>query len=99
MISAESGATSGRSTSANLSSAIKFSIEMLAMEGKKSIRITPKVQEMTRAERTANLIAVVLPFAALLAAVVVLWNHGITTVDVAVMVAMYLVTALGITVG
>ncbi len=54
---------------------------------------------MTRTERTANLIAVVLPFAAFVAAIALLWNHGIGTVDIAVFGGMYLATALGITIG
>jgi stearoyl-CoA desaturase (Delta-9 desaturase) len=54
---------------------------------------------MTRAERAANLIAVVLPFAAFLAAIAVFWNHGVSSVDLAVFAGMYLSTALGITIG
>jgi stearoyl-CoA desaturase (delta-9 desaturase) len=54
---------------------------------------------MTRTEKTVNLFAVVLPFAATLAAVVLLWNSVVHPADLAILAAMYLLTALGITVG
>ncbi|MGP0050310.1 MAG: acyl-CoA desaturase [Solirubrobacteraceae bacterium] len=54
---------------------------------------------MTRTERTANLLGVVVPFLGVLAAIVLLWNRWVDLTDVAIMVVMYLVTATGITVG
>ena len=54
---------------------------------------------VTRTEKIANLGAVVVPFAAVLAAVPLLWNSLVGWSDLAVMAAMYLLTALGITVG
>jgi stearoyl-CoA desaturase (Delta-9 desaturase) len=54
---------------------------------------------MTRAERIANLIGVVLPFVGLLAAVVLLWNRAIDLVDVAIMAVTYLLFAFGVTIG
>ena len=54
---------------------------------------------MTRTEKTVNLAAVALPFAATLAAVVLLWNRVVHPADLAILAAMYLLTALGITVG
>ncbi|MGZ5334768.1 MAG: acyl-CoA desaturase [Solirubrobacterales bacterium] len=54
---------------------------------------------MTRTEKIANLGAVVVPFAAVLAALPLLWNSLVGWSDLAVMAAMYLLTALGITVG
>jgi stearoyl-CoA desaturase (delta-9 desaturase) len=54
---------------------------------------------MTRSERTANLLGVVVPFLGVLAAIVLLWNRWVDLTDVAIMVVMYLVTAAGITVG
>jgi len=54
---------------------------------------------MTRAERTVNLVAVVVPFAGFMAAIVLLWNHAIGAVDLAVFAGMYLLSALGITIG
>ena len=57
------------------------------------------MNEMTNNEKLVNLGAVVLPFAATLLAVVLLWNSLVSATDLAIMAAMYLLTALGITVG
>src|SRR6202046_5261098 len=54
---------------------------------------------MTRAERTANLLGVVVPFAGVLAAIVLLWNRAVDGTDLAILAAMYLITAVGVTVG
>lgn len=54
---------------------------------------------MTRAERIANIAAVLLPFIGFCAAVTVFWGRGVGLADLAVMVAMYLLTALGVTIG
>ena len=54
---------------------------------------------MTRAERYANLAGVVVPFAGILIAIVLLWNSWVDWIDLAIFAAMYLVTAGGITVG
>jgi stearoyl-CoA desaturase (delta-9 desaturase) len=54
---------------------------------------------MTRAEKIANLIAVVLPFAATAAAIGLLWNDLVSATDLAILAAMYVVTGLGVTVG
>ncbi len=54
---------------------------------------------MSRLERGANLAAVVIPFIAFAAAVVLLWQQAVGPVDLALLAGMYLVTALGITVG
>jgi len=55
--------------------------------------------EMTRTEKAANLGAVVLPFAATLAAAALFWNRLVSPVDLAIATAMYLLTSIGITVG
>jgi len=55
--------------------------------------------EMTRLEKGANLGAVVVPFAATLAAIVLLWNSIVTPADLIIAAVMYLFTAVGITVG
>jgi stearoyl-CoA desaturase (Delta-9 desaturase) len=55
--------------------------------------------EMTRAEKVANLGAVVVPFLATLVAVGFLWNDLVGPTDLAIAAAMYLLTAIGITVG
>jgi stearoyl-CoA desaturase (delta-9 desaturase) len=54
---------------------------------------------VTRAGKLTNLGAVVVPFAATLAAVVLLWGRAVSWPDLALFAAMYVVTALGITVG
>jgi stearoyl-CoA desaturase (Delta-9 desaturase) len=54
---------------------------------------------MTRAERIANLGGVVVPFAGVLVAVVLLWNRAVDGTDLAILAAMYMATGLGITVG
>ena len=55
--------------------------------------------EMTKVEKAVNIGAVVLPFAATVAAIALLWNSLVSGTDLAIAVAMYLVTAIGITVG
>ena len=54
---------------------------------------------MGRLEKSVNLAAVVIPFVAAIAAMTLLWNRLVSPADLAIMAAMYLVTALGITVG
>src|SRR6266516_3345181 len=54
---------------------------------------------MTRVEKAANLGAVVVPSLATVAAVLLLWNSLVSPADLAIAAAMYLLTALGITVG
>jgi stearoyl-CoA desaturase (delta-9 desaturase) len=55
--------------------------------------------EMTRAEKAVNLGAVVVPFLATLVAIVLLWNSLVSATDLAIAAIMYLLTAIGITVG
>jgi stearoyl-CoA desaturase (delta-9 desaturase) len=54
---------------------------------------------MTRAERTANLIGVVVPFLGLLAAIVLLWNEWVDVTDLAILAFTYLLFGFGVTVG
>ena len=54
---------------------------------------------MTRSERFANLLGVVVPFAGVLAAIVLLWNRAVDATDLAILLVMYVITGLGITVG
>ena len=54
---------------------------------------------MSRVEKTANLGAVVVPFVATAAAIVLLWNRLVSPTDLAIAAVMYLFTAVGITVG
>jgi stearoyl-CoA desaturase (Delta-9 desaturase) len=55
--------------------------------------------EMTRVEKGANLGAVVLPFIATIVAIALLWNSLVSPADLAIAAAMYMLTAVGITVG
>jgi stearoyl-CoA desaturase (delta-9 desaturase) len=54
---------------------------------------------VTRAERITNLAGVVVPFAGVIAAIVLLWNRAVDITDIGILVVSYLVTAIGITVG
>src|SRR6476661_3074052 len=57
------------------------------------------VKTMTKAERTVNLIAVVLPFVAFLAAIILLWNSYVGVSDLVAFGIMYLIAGFGVTVG
>ena len=46
-----------------------------------------------------NLAAVVLPFAAFIAAIVLLWNSAVSATDLGILAVMYVLTGLGVTVG
>jgi Fatty-acid desaturase len=54
---------------------------------------------MTRLERSINLIAVTLPFAAFAVAVALLWNRAVGPLDLVLLAVLYVVIALGVTVG
>jgi stearoyl-CoA desaturase (Delta-9 desaturase) len=54
---------------------------------------------VTRLERNANIAAVVIPFLGVLVAAVLLWNRFLGPRDLAIFAVMYLLSALGITVG
>ena len=54
---------------------------------------------MSGIKRVLHLFWVVVPFLAVVAAIVLLWNRAVGTVELAVMAAMYVPTMLGITVG
>src|SRR5919205_1583915 len=58
-----------------------------------------RLQDMTRAERTANMIGVVVPFLGLLAAIVLLWNRAVDATDLALLAVTYLLFGFGVTVG
>ena len=55
--------------------------------------------EMSSFEKSVNLGAVVVPFLATIVAIVLLWNSWVTAADLIIAAAMYLLTAIGITVG
>jgi stearoyl-CoA desaturase (delta-9 desaturase) len=54
---------------------------------------------VTRAERTANLIGVVVPFVGVLVAIVLLWNRAVDAVDLAILAVLYLLSGVGVTIG
>jgi len=54
---------------------------------------------VTRLERNVNIAAVVTPFAGVVVAATLLWSHFLGVRDVAIFGVMYLLTALGVTVG
>src|SRR3954449_4335349 len=54
---------------------------------------------MTLAHRTSNLAGVLVPFAGLVVAILLLWNTLVDWSDLAILAGMYVLTALGITVG
>ncbi len=54
---------------------------------------------MTRAHRISNLVAVFLPFAMFVLAIVLLWNKAIHWEDLAIFAFMYAITGFGITIG
>src|SRR3954471_6714195 len=57
------------------------------------------IGEMSGIEKGANLGAVIVPFAATLAAILLFWNRLVSPADLAIAAVMYLLTAVGITVG
>jgi stearoyl-CoA desaturase (Delta-9 desaturase) len=54
---------------------------------------------MTQAQRAANLIAVVLPFAAFAAAILLLWGRWVDASDLIAFGVMYVIAGFGVTVG
>jgi stearoyl-CoA desaturase (delta-9 desaturase) len=54
---------------------------------------------MTRAHRITNLVAVLLPFAAFVLAVVLLWNRAVDATDLGIFAVFYVATGFGITIG
>src|SRR6266542_3839215 len=54
---------------------------------------------MTRASKYVNLGALVVPFVATLAAIVLLWGSLVSWHDLVLLAVMYVITAAGITVG
>ncbi len=54
---------------------------------------------MTKIHRTANLAAAIIPFAAFLVAIPLLWNDYVGPTDLGIFAVMYLLTGFGVTVG
>jgi stearoyl-CoA desaturase (Delta-9 desaturase) len=66
---------------------------------KKPCRMCVSLQRMTRAERIANMIGVVVPFLGLIAAIVLLWQSWVDWIDLGILAGLYVLYGLGITVG
>jgi stearoyl-CoA desaturase (delta-9 desaturase) len=49
--------------------------------------------------RILTVLAVIIPFVATIAAIVMLWQHSVVAIDIVLLVGLYLLTGLGITVG
>ncbi|MGA7397109.1 MAG: fatty acid desaturase [Solirubrobacterales bacterium] len=58
-----------------------------------------QMPEMPTVDKIGNMVAIILPFAATLAAIVLFWNRIVTPADLAIALVMYLITGLAITVG
>ena len=56
-------------------------------------------QPLTVAQKVAVFLGVTVPFASLVAAIVIFWNRGVTLLDVGLLVGMYSLTVIGICVG
>ena len=56
-------------------------------------------RHVSRLERNVNIVAVVVPFLGLIGAAVLLWHHFFGVDDVVVFAVMYLLSAVGVTVG
>jgi stearoyl-CoA desaturase (delta-9 desaturase) len=54
---------------------------------------------MSKLEKYANLVAVIVPFLGFAAAVTLTWGHFVHGTDLAILAGMYLASALGITIG
>jgi stearoyl-CoA desaturase (Delta-9 desaturase) len=54
---------------------------------------------VSRTHKIVNLIGVPLPFVGLIAAIVLLWNRAVGPLELALLTALYMLTALGVTLG
>ncbi len=57
------------------------------------------MRQMSRSDKIFNSFAVVIPFAAIVAAIVLLWNQAVSARDLAILVFMYLPIGFGVTIG
>jgi stearoyl-CoA desaturase (delta-9 desaturase) len=61
--------------------------------------VNANLKVMTRAERIANLIGVVLPFLGLIAATILLWESWVDGIDLALLAGTYILFGFGVTIG
>jgi stearoyl-CoA desaturase (delta-9 desaturase) len=59
----------------------------------------PALREMSRSDKVFNSLAVVIPFAAIFAAIVLLWNQAVSARDLAILLVMYVPIGFGVTIG
>jgi stearoyl-CoA desaturase (delta-9 desaturase) len=62
-------------------------------------RPPPPDHEISLARKIINLVGVVLPFAGLIAAIVLLWHQAVGPLELALMIGLYVITCLGVTLG
>lgn len=55
--------------------------------------------EMSTVDKVGNMVAIILPFVATIAAIVLFWNQIVTPADLIIWLVMYLITGLAVTVG
>ena len=65
----------------------------------KPATVMPEDMKAARWEQFAIGVIVVLPFLAVITAIVLLWGHGISVTDMVIMTVFYVITGMGITVG
>jgi stearoyl-CoA desaturase (delta-9 desaturase) len=65
----------------------------------KPATVMPEDMKAARWEQFAIGVIVVLPFLAVITAIVLLWGHGISVTDMVIMLVFYVITGMGITVG
>lgn len=65
----------------------------------KPATVLPEDMKAARWEQFAIGVIVVLPFLAVIAAIALLWGHGISVTDMVIMTVFYVITGMGITVG
>ena len=59
----------------------------------------PARRQMSRSDKVFNSLAVVIPFAAIFAAIVLLWNQAVSARDLAILLVMYVPIGFGVTIG
>ena len=59
----------------------------------------PARRQMSRSDKIFNSLAVVIPFAAIFAAIVLLWNQAVSARDLAILLVMYVPIGFGVTIG
>jgi stearoyl-CoA desaturase (delta-9 desaturase) len=57
------------------------------------------LREMSRSDKIFNSLAVVIPFAAIFAAIVLLWNQAVSARDLLILLVMYIPIGFGVTIG